>query len=36
MPELDQFGHFTLDASVAAVGRNLARVLTAVWQMVSK
>jgi 8-oxo-dGTP pyrophosphatase MutT (NUDIX family) len=36
MPELDRFGLFTLDASVAAVGRNLARVLTAVWPMVSK
>jgi 8-oxo-dGTP pyrophosphatase MutT (NUDIX family) len=36
MPELDRFGRFTLDASVAAVGRSLARVLTAVWPMVSK
>ena len=36
MPELDRFGLFTLDASVAAVGRNLARILTAVWPMVSK
>jgi 8-oxo-dGTP pyrophosphatase MutT (NUDIX family) len=35
MPELDRFGLFAFDAAVAAVGRNLARVLAAVWPMIA-
>lgn len=31
MPELDRFGLFELDAALAIVGRNLARVLGGVW-----
>jgi 8-oxo-dGTP pyrophosphatase MutT (NUDIX family) len=35
MPELDRFGLFAFDAAIAAVGRNLARVLAAVWPMIA-
>ena len=31
MPELDRFGLFELDAVLAIVGRNLARLLGGVW-----
>jgi 8-oxo-dGTP pyrophosphatase MutT (NUDIX family) len=36
MPELDRFGLFAFDAAVAVVGRNLARVLAAVWPMIAR
>jgi putative (di)nucleoside polyphosphate hydrolase len=34
IPELDRFGLFEFDAGLALVGRNLSRVLTAVWPMI--
>jgi predicted NUDIX family NTP pyrophosphohydrolase len=36
MPELDRFGLFELDAALAIVGRNLARVLSEVWSKLAK
>ncbi len=36
MPELDRFGLFALDAALACVGRNLARVLSEVWPLLSR
>jgi putative (di)nucleoside polyphosphate hydrolase len=36
MPELDRFGVFELDAALAVVGRNLARVLSQVWPMIAQ
>lgn len=33
MPEIDRFGIFAFDAGMALVGKNLARVLTAVWPL---
>jgi putative (di)nucleoside polyphosphate hydrolase len=35
MPELDRFGLFELDAALAVVGRNLARVLSEVWPILA-
>ncbi len=36
MPELDRFDLFEIDAALAAVGRNLARVLQKVWPMLRR
>ena len=35
-PEIDRFGLFEFQAGLALVGRNLARVLAAVWPMISR
>jgi 8-oxo-dGTP pyrophosphatase MutT (NUDIX family) len=34
-PELDRFGLFEFEAALPLVGRNLARVLTTVWPMIT-